>query len=335
MKAIKIGNRIIGDGHPAFIIAEAGINHNGELKQAKKLIKEAKKVGADAIKFQIFKAEEFCSKKSEYYSLFKSLEFKKEEWIEIAEAAKKEKIIFTASVFGKESADLLDELTSPLYKIASGDITNIPLLSYIARKNKPVIISTGASFIGEIEEAINVISSNGNNKIALLHCISTYPAKYEEMNLTAIQTLKNVFRLPVGLSDHTAGIIIPIVAVAMGANIIEKHFTLDKNLPGPDHKLSLSPIEFKEMVKQIRMIEMARGDGMKKPAENEMKIRNAIRRSIAAKVKIAKGSVIERNMLKIVRPCNGIEPKYLSHIIGRRAKEDIEEDEIITWDKIC
>jgi len=334
MRKIRIGDRIIGDGEPTFIITEAGINHNGKIELAKKLIREAANAGANAVKFQMFKVEEFCSKNSEYFDLFKALEFSEEGWIEIAEFAKDIGIIFTASVSGKESADLLDKVESPVYKIASGDLTHLPLLNYVARKNRPIILSTGMSTIGEIEEAISEIYKTGNQQVVLLHCVSNYPSKYEETNLRAIQTLKDVFDVPVGFSDHTVGTIISTVAVAMGANIIEKHFTLNKNMEGPDHRLSLEPYEFKEMVKNIGSIERTLGDGVKKPTKDEDNVKKLVRRSITARVKIPEETIITKDNIKIVRPGNGIEPKFVDLVIGRIAKKNIAKDEPIKWDAV-
>ena len=334
MSEIKIGDRIIGDGEPTFVIAEAGINHNGKIELAKKLIHEAANAGADAVKFQMFKTEEFCSKNSGYFDLFKAIEFSEEEWIEIAEFAKDIGIIFTASVFGEESADLLDKVESHVFKIASCDLTHLPLLNYVARKNKPIFLSTGMSTIGEIEEAMREIYKTGNQQVVLLHCVSNYPAKYEETNLRTIQTLKEVFKVPVGFSDHTIGILIPVVAVAMGANIIEKHFTLDKSMKGPDHKLSQEPHEFKEMVKNIRSIERAFGDGVKKPTKDEENVKKLVRRSITAKVDIPAETIITKDKIKILRPGNGIAPKFVDLVVGRSAKKNIVKDEPIKWNAI-
>jgi N-acetylneuraminate synthase/N,N'-diacetyllegionaminate synthase len=334
MRKIRIGDRIIGNEEPTFIIAEAGINHNGNIELAKKLIQEAAIAGANAVKFQMFKAEEFCSKNSEYFELFKTQEFSEDEWIEIAEFAKDIGIIFTASVFGEESADLLDKVESPVYKIASGDLTHLPLLNYVARKNKPIILSTGMSTIGEIEEAMSEVYKTGNQQLALLHCVSNYPTKYEETNLRTIQTLKDTFKVPVGFSDHTVGTIISAVTVAMGANIIEKHFTLDKNLSGPDHKLSLEPHEFREMIENIMAVERALGDGIKKPTKDEENIKKLVRRSITAKVEIPEKTIITKDKIKIVRPENGIEPKFVGLVVGRSAKKNIAQDETIKWDAV-
>jgi N-acetylneuraminate synthase/N,N'-diacetyllegionaminate synthase len=332
---IKVGNKAIGDGEPVFIIAEAGINHNGKLNLAEKLIERAAEVGADAIKFQIFKAQEICSCKSIYYDSFKSLEFSAKEWMHLAQMAKDMGLIFTASVFGRESADILDTLDLPLIKIASGDITFHQLLDYVARKNKPILLSTGMAMLGEIEEAVNVILNAGNNKIILLHCISSYPANYEELNLRTIQTLKKTFNLPVGFSDHSSGIVAPVIAVTLGANVIEKHFTLDKNLAGPDHKFSSDPVEFAEIVRSIRITEKALGNGIKRPTESEEKLKRHARRSLFARTAIPKGTIITKDDVKTVRPMDGIDPRFIDLVIGRMAKRDIMKDEPITWDDIC
>jgi len=263
----KIGDKLIGEEEPCFIIAEAGVNHNGSIELAKKLIDAAKDAGADAVKFQTFKTENVVVKdaqKAEYqkettgegsqYEMIKKLELTEEDFRELADYAKEKDIMFLSSPFDKESVDLLNELDVPAFKVGSGEITNLPLLRYIAKKEKPIILSTGMSTLGEIEEALDVIRSEGVEDIILLHCVSNYPARIEDVNLRALGTLKQAFKLPVGFSDHTLGITAPIAAVALGACVIEKHFTLDRNLPGPDHKASLEPEELKEMAKAIREV---------------------------------------------------------------------------------
>ena len=346
---VKIGNKLIGEEEPCFIIAEAGVNHNGSVELAKKLIDTAKDAGADAVKFQTFKVDNVVIKdaeKAEYqqettgegsqYEMIKKLELTEGDFRELADYAEKKDIMFLSSPFDKESVDLLHELDVPAFKVGSGEITNLPLLRYIAKKEKPIILSTGMSTLGEIEEALDVIRSEGVEDIILLHCVSNYPARIEDVNLRALGTLKQAFKLPVGFSDHTLGITAPIAAVALGACVIEKHFTLDRNLPGPDHKASLEPDELKEMVKDIREVEKALGNGIKKPTKEEEKIKKVARRSIVAKVDISKGAIITEEMLDVKRPGTGIEPKYLKFIIGRKAKEDIKKDiiislKMITW----
>lgn len=345
---VKIGNRLIGDAEPCFIIAEAGVNHNGDINLAKKLIDAAKAAGADAVKFQTFKAENVVVKdaqKAEYqkettgvgesqYGMLKKLELTEEDFRELADHAKEKEILFLSSPFDKESVDLLYELDVPAFKIGSGEITNFPLLKHIAKKGKTIILSTGMATLGEVEEALNVIRSEGVEKVILLHCVSNYPARIEDVNLRAMETLKQAFKLPVGFSDHTLGITASIAAVALGACVIEKHFTLDRNLIGPDHKASLEPDELKEMVKTIRDVEKALGDWIKRPTINEEEIKKIARRSIIAKMDISEGTVITEDMLDIKRPGTGIEPKYFDFVIGMRAKKDIKKSDIVTWKMI-
>jgi len=346
MKTVKIGDGLIGDGSPCFIIAEAGVNHNGDVNLAKKLIDAAKKARADAVKFQTFKAENVVTKNAEkadyqkettgrgsQYEMIKKLELSEDDFRELAEYARERNITFLSSPFCKESVDLLDEIGVPAFKIASGEITNFPLLKHVSSKGKPIILSTGMATLGEIEEALKAIRSGGVKDIILLHCVTSYPAKIEDVNLKAIQTLKCAFKLPVGFSDHTMGIAIPVAAVALGACVIEKHLTLDRKMLGPDHKASLEPHEFKEMVKAIRNAEKALGDGIKKPTEEE-RIKKVARRSIVAKVSIPKGAVITTDMLDAKRPGTGISPKYMDIIVGRVARVNIKRGEIISWKMI-
>jgi N-acetylneuraminate synthase/N,N'-diacetyllegionaminate synthase len=343
----RISNKVIGAGKPCFIIAEAGVNHNGEFRLAKKMIDAAKNAGADAIKFQIFHAERVVTKTAEkaayqkkttgkgsQYEMLKKLELTEDEFRKLAAYAKKKNIIFLASAFDEESVDFLDELKVPAFKVPSGEITNFPLLMKIAKKGKPIILSTGMSTLGEVADALEVIKKGGTEEIVLLHCVSNYPVKGEEMNLRAMETLKHAFGLPVGLSDHTLGITIPIAAVALGAAVIEKHFTLNRKLPGPDHEASLEPEELKVMVARIKEVEKALGDGIKRPTKSERTIKNVVRRSIVAGVAIPKGAVITKAMLDIKRPGTGLEPIHLEKVLGKIARHQIKKDELITWDKL-
>lgn len=328
-----------------FIIAEAGVNHNGSVKIAKKLIDVAVNAGVDAVKFQIFKAESLASayapkvdyqkKRTEdsktQLEMLKKLELKGCEFREIAAYAKKRKILFLSSPFDKESVDVLCNIGVKAFKIASGEITNLPLLKYIAGKGKPIILSTGMSNLKEIKEALKAIRKEGVKDIVLLHCVTGYPANVEDVNLRAMDTMKSFFKLPLGFSDHTAGFAVSIAAVALGASVIEKHFTLDKKLPGPDHKASLGPDELKEMVKAIRNAERALGDGIKKPAEEEESIKRVVRKSIVAKIDIPRGLKITDTMLDIKRPGTGIEPRFFNKVIGKRAKRDIRKDTLIKF----
>jgi len=344
---IKIANKWIGNEKPCFVIAEAGVNHNGSFRLAKKMVDVAKDAGVDAVKFQAFTAEQVVTKAAEkalyqkrmtgggsQYEMLKKLELTEDEFSKLAAHAKRKNIIFLASAFDKRSVDMLEGLKVPAFKIPSGEITNFLLLKHIARKRRPIILSTGMSTLGEIAEALEIIKGEGANEIILLHCVSDYPAKAEDMNLKAIDTLKHAFGLPVGLSDHTLGITVPIAAVALGAAVIEKHFTLDKKLPGPDHKASLEPKELGEMVARIREVEKALGTGIKRPTKREDAIKKAVRRSIVARMDIPQGTVITEEMLDAKRPGTGIEPKNMGKIVGKKAKKNIKSDELITFEKV-
>ncbi|MFB5166833.1 N-acetylneuraminate synthase [Parageobacillus toebii] len=340
---ININGFKIGDSYPTFIIAEAGVNHNGNIELAKKLIKAAKNAGADAVKFQTFSTDrtitrnapqakyqkENTGKEESQYDMVKRLELSPEDHFTLARFAREEGIMFLSTPFDFESVDLLESIGVPAYKIGSGEITNTPLLRYIASKNKPIILSTGMSTLGEIEEAIHSIKEIGNNSIALLHCTSNYPPNIEDTNLYAIRTLQEAFKLPVGYSDHTIGITIPIAAVALGAKIIEKHFTLDKNLPGPDHLVSLEPEELKEMIESIRMVEKAFGNGIKRPVPSEFETRVVARKSVVVKTPIKKDEIITMDKITFKRPGTGILPKDLHLVLNRRAKFNLDIDHII------
>ena len=348
MKTFKIAGRLIGEGAPCFIIAEAGVNHNGGIKLARKLIDVAAKAGADSIKFQTFQAKELVTEtaeKAEYQKentgstetqleMIKKLELSDKNFKELFTYAQKKGIMFLSTPFDKRSVDLLDSLGVPAMKVGSGEITNLPLLEHIALKQKPVILSTGMSTLDEVTEAVKLLQKEGTGEIALLHCVSCYPAMAEDTNLRAMETLRHTFNLPVGLSDHTIGIHIPVAAVALGASIIEKHFTLDKNLPGPDHKASLEPEELKEMVNAIRDVESALGNGLKRPAAGEEATKKAARRSLVAGVNIPAGTIITAEMLEIKRPGTGLAPNLINTVIGKKAKKSITCGEVITYAKL-
>jgi sialic acid synthase SpsE len=342
MKNIKIGNKIIGNDAPCFIIAEAGSNHNGSLKQAKKMIDVAAEVGADAVKFQIYSAETLYSKKTPSHSgydknlwqLIKEIETPRE-WIpRLKEYCDKKKIIFFATPFDYNAVDELDPYVD-LYKVASFEIVDLALLEYIAKKGKPTIVSTGLANMEEIEDAYLTFKKSGNDKLIFLQCASLYPASPEIMNLRSMNTVSNAFDVITGLSDHTKGIHISVAAVAMGAKVIEKHFTLSRKLKGPDHPFAIEPSELKEMVAQIRDVEKALGDGRKLgPKPEEMENYQKARRSIVALKDIPKGKTIERSDLIIKRPGFGIKPKFIDIVVGRQAKKNIVADEWITWEMV-
>jgi N,N'-diacetyllegionaminate synthase len=345
---IKIGEKIIGSQDPCFVIAEAGVNHNGDITLAKKLIDTAVEAGANAVKFQTFKAENVVTstaEKAEYqktttgamesqYEMIKKLELSEADFRDLSEYAEGAGIIFLSTPFDEESLDLLDQIGVPAFKIPSGEITNFPLLKKIAQKSKPIILSTGMATLGEVEEALNYLKKHGAEEITLLHCTTSYPAPVKSVNLCAMETLRCAFQVPVGYSDHTEGITIPIAAAAMGACVIEKHFTLDRTLPGPDHRASLEPPELAAMVKAVRDVELARGNGIKGPTEEEEAIKRIARRSIVAKKEIQTGETLTWDLLDIKRPGFGLEPKYLNVIIGRVAKKSIAKDEMITLESV-
>lgn len=327
-----------------FVIAEAGVNHNGSMEFAKKLIDIAAEAGADAVKFQTFVAEDIVSAdapKAEYqkhatdasetqYDMIKKLELSRENHVELMYYAENKNIMFLSTPFDKKSVDLLVELGVPLIKISSGEITNHPFLKYVSRKGLPIILSTGMSTLGEVAEAVSVIQEAGCKDLTLLHCTSNYPARVEDCNLRAMETMADALGVPVGYSDHTPGIYVSLAAAAMGACVIEKHFTLDKNLPGPDHKASLEPDELKEMVYGIRLVEKALGSLIKAPAEAELEVRNVARKSIVAEVDIPAGTVIVEDMLSFKRPGTGIAPKDVVKFIGKTPVVDIKKGTLIS-----
>ncbi len=347
-RKVKIGDRWVGEGEPTFIIAEVGANHDKNLEQAKKLIDVAVDAGADAVKFQVYSAETLYSIKSGQASYLRELEAGKSiyqiikenelprEWLrELSEYSQNKGIIFLATPFDREAVDQLYEIGAPAYKWASFEIVDLPLLKYAAGKGKPMLLSTGMCNLADIQEAVDTVYSTGNEDIILLHCTSLYPTKPNQVNLRMMDTMKNTFQqLPVGLSDHTLGIAIPIAAVARGTCVIEKHFTLSRKLKGPDHPFALEPEELKQMVKAIRDIEESLGSLTKKMIPDEEEMARLGRRSIIARVDIAKGTRLAEDMLIIKRPGYGIRPKFLDTVIGREAKRDIEKDDIITWEMV-
>jgi N-acetylneuraminate synthase/N,N'-diacetyllegionaminate synthase len=332
--SLNVGRKQIGDGKPVFIIAEAGLNHNGRLRLAKEMIAKAVEAKADAIKFQTYRTIDFIGQKSPYYKLFKKYELSFPEFEELSNFAEDQGIIFLSTPLDFASADFLDSLNVPAFKVASGDITNLPFLEHLSKKGKTIILSTGMSTLEEVSTAVEAIRSAGNQGIILLHCLSTYPASFENVNLRAICTLSDTFHVPVGFSDHTQNSLTPVVAVAMGASVIEKHFTLNKKLKGPDHSCSFNPQEFGVMVRSVRQVEEMLGSGAKEPSEEEISLRELARRSIFARVKIAAGAKITESMLSFSRPGDGISPMDIRSVIGRCAKANIDKDEKLALDKL-
>ncbi len=335
-------HRYIGEGEPCFIIAEIGANHNRSLSLAKEMIDAAVEAQADAVKFQIYSAETLYSQKTPRHSnykknlweLIKEIETPRNWLSELKNYCLKKDIIFFATPFDYQAVDELDEVSN-LFKVASFEIVDLQLIDYIAKKGKPIIISTGLANMEEIEDAYVTCLKARNPNIAFLQCASIYPAPARIMNLKAMKTMSKGFDVITGLSDHTQGIHISVAAAAMGARIIEKHYTLDRKMEGPDHPFAIEPEELKELVRQIRDVESAFGDGLKLgPSDDEKEYYQKARRSIHAKTDIPKGTIITSEMLEVKRPGLGIRPKFIDLVVGRRALEDIEADRWITWDVI-
>ncbi|MCW7497015.1 N-acetylneuraminate synthase [Leptospira levettii] len=328
-----------------LIIAEAGVNHNGDFQKALQLIDIAVEAGADYVKFQTFVSENLSSyiaKKAEYQlqttdsnesqlAMLKKLELSKDNHFQLIEYCKKRNISFLSTAFDLESLEFLNSLQLDIFKIPSGEITNYPYLIKISKYKKPIILSTGMANLSDIEAALDVLLSNGLNRdqITVLHCNTEYPTPFPDVNLKAMLSIRDAFGVKVGYSDHTAGIEVSLAAVAMGASVIEKHFTIDKNLPGPDHKASLEPHDLKTLIKGIRIIEIAMGDGIKRPSVSEKKNIAIARKSIIASRKISKGETLSEENCTTKRPGNGISPMKWNEVIGKKATRDFSTDEMI------
>jgi N,N'-diacetyllegionaminate synthase len=328
-----------------FIIAEAGVNHNGCMETAKKLIEAAVEAGADAVKFQTFKAENLVTKSAEkaayqvknqsgngsQYEMLKKLEIDVESHKTLIAYCKQQNILFLSTPFDLDSIDLLQNLGLEIFKIPSGEITNLPYLRKIGGLGREVILSTGMSYLAEIEDALKVLVLAGTSKekVTILHANTEYPTPMEDVNLRAMNTIAQTFDVRVGYSDHTLGIEVDIAAVAMGAKIIEKHFTLDKNMNGPDHRASLEPQELKAMVTAIRNVEKALGNNIKTPSNSEIKNIKSVRKSIVAKTEILKGEKLTVNNIAVKRAGIGVSPMKWDDIVGSKAKKDYQADELI------
>ena len=347
---IKISNRKIGDGHPVFFIAEAGVNHNGSLELGKQLIDVAVEAGADAVKFQTFKAEELNTEKAPkssyhiettgsdskqtWFELLKTQEISKEMHLELMDYCRKRKIIFMSTPYGEQSADLLEQLGITAFKIASTDANNTPFLDYVAQKGIPMIISTAMSTMEEVEKAVAIIRKAKLDEFAVLQCTGNYPTSLENTHLRVMHTFRKKLNCLVGYSDHTQDMINPVAATAMGACIFEKHFTLDKNLPGPDHRMSLNPQALKATVIAIRQTEMALGNPKKRVLPEEEENRVKLRKSIVASVNIPKGTQLQQNMLAIKRPGTGITPEKLVDLLTYQTNIDISKDTTIQFEML-
>jgi N-acetylneuraminate synthase/N,N'-diacetyllegionaminate synthase len=335
-----------------LIIAEAGVNHNGDFEKAKRLIEVAAEAGADIVKFQTFKAEKLVSsaaKKAEYqknnyseaddtqFNMLKKLELPFEWHQNLIDYSRSLKIEFASTGFDEESVDFLANLGQSFFKIPSGEITNLPYLQHIASKNKPTILSTGMADLEEISDAIEVLLAGGltKEKITILHCNTEYPTPMEDVNLKAMLHIEQILQVKIGYSDHTLGIEVPIAATALGAKVIEKHFTLDRNLPGPDHSASLEPNELKAMVQGIRNIEKAlNGNGIKSPSPSESKNKIVARKSILLNKDLVAGTILTKEDLAIKRPGNGISPMKINEVIGKELKTDKPNETILQWEDL-
>lgn len=329
-----------------YIIAEAGVNHNGDLNLAKKLISVAAKSGANAVKFQTFKTESLVSKiasKADYqknntnatetqYEMIKKLELSENDHYQLIDHSKRNNIQFLSSPFDLESIDFLNKIGLEIFKIPSGEINNLPYLRKIGKLKKKVVLSTGMSTLPEIEFALNVLTNSGTKKdsITVLHCNTEYPTPFNDVNLNAMITIRDTFKVKIGYSDHTPGIEIPIAAVALGAKVIEKHFTISKQLDGPDHKASIEPDELTAMIQSIRNVEKALGNGIKQPSESEKKNINIARKSIVAAKPIKEGETFTENNITVKRPGNGINPSQWDEIIGKKAKKNFDPEDFIS-----
>lgn len=331
-----------------YIIAEAGVNHNGDLNIALEIIDKAKESGADCVKFQTFKADQIVTKKSpkaEYQlnvtdkkesqlEMLKKLELEFNDYKKIIEKCNELKIDFMSTPYNFSDVDFLNNLGVSAFKIASGQLTELPFLEYVASKSKKIILSTGMATISDVFNAVKTIRDMGNEDIVVLQCTTNYPSKIEDANIRAMLSIKEACKVKVGYSDHVEKNYACFASVAIGAEIVEKHFTLDKNMPGPDHSSSLIPSEFKELVKGIREIEIAMGDGLKIPTESESKNIFGMKRSIVALNDLKEGDIIDKNNIGFKRPANGLSPNYYKNLLGKKVSKNIKQDDPLQFDSI-
>lgn len=348
MNVVMIGDRPVGAGAPVYVIAEAGSNHDRDLDQAKRLIDVAAEAGADAVKFQTFTAEKIVAEtktRAAYLdailppdetmsSLFKKLELPHEWHATLKEHAEAAGLDFISSAFDLEAVDLLESLDVKVFKVATYELWHLPLIRYIAKLGKPMICSTGMAHIGEVQEAVRVVEETGNTQLILMHCTVNYPPPFSDLNLRAIETMRRAFNVPVGYSDHTPGWTAPVVATALGAAVIEKHFTISRDLPGPDHRFALEPAELRAMIQAIRDAEASLGDGVKRMAPAEADLYVTVRRSLFAARDIPAGTVIREEDVAVLRPGTGIEVRDLPKVVGRIARRAIGRHEPLAWDML-
>ena len=342
---IKISDKFIGKNQPVFIIAEAGVNHNGRLDLALKLVDAAAAAGADAVKFQTFRAEQVViasgemaeyqkknlGKTESQLKMLKKLELPENFYPALIKRCREKKIIFLSTPHGGfDSVDLLQRLKVPAFKFGSGDLTNLPLIDYAAKLGKPMVLGTGMATLNEVREAIKTIKKAGNNKIIILHCTTNYPCPLNQVNLCAMLNMRKKLSALVGYSDHTLGIEVPIMVATLGACLIEKHFTLNKNMAGPDHKASIEPVELACLVSAVRQVEIIMGSGEKKPTANEIKISLLGRKSLVSLREINKGEKFNKDNLGIKRPGSGLAPRHYFKVLGKSAKRSVKKDSLIT-----
>jgi N,N'-diacetyllegionaminate synthase len=346
MTSVRFGDVVVGPGNPPYIVAEIGSNHNGDMDLCRRLIDAAAEAGAHAVKFQswtesslIAKEEydqntQYSDKKRHFGSLremVKAYQFTAEQHLEANSHCKARGIAFCSTPFSIEEADLLEKLDVPFFKIASMDIVHLPLLKYVARKQRPVVISTGMATLAEIEQAVETVHSEGNDQIVLLHCIAIYPPDYDMIHLRNMATLQQAFDVPVGFSDHTMGTAITLAAITLGACVIEKHFTLDKDMAGWDHSISADPAELRVIVEEGKNIFTALGSNRRTVSDQEIEKRKKFRRSVVARCALQQGHVLTEEDLNAKRPGTGVSPNELPYLVGRKLARDVEIDEVIHW----
>ena len=349
MSEVAIGGRTVGDGHPCYLIAEAGANHNRDLDTARRLIDEAAAAGVDAVKFQTYSGRSLYSTKTpdfDYlgdvgermrpHELLESIALPREWQPVLADHCRDQGVEFLSSPFDTDAVAELEALGVPAFKIASFELVDLPFLREVGKRHTPMILSTGMATLGEIEEALAAARDGGASDFVLLQCASLYPAPPHIMNLRSIATMKAAFGVPVGLSDHSTGIHVAVASIAAGANMIEKHYTLDRTHPGPDHPFAIEPDELRALVRQVRDVEAAMGDGLKRgPTDEEsVEMYSKARRSVVAAVAIPAGTRVTREMLTVKRPGHGVKPKFIDALVGRVAAVDIDEDDVITWEMV-
>jgi N,N'-diacetyllegionaminate synthase len=346
MQTVKLGSVEIGSGSPPYIIAEVGSNHNGDMNLCRQLIDAAAEAGANAVKFQSWTdksliAEEeydrntdYSDKKKHFGSLREMVtayQLTSDQHVQAHAQCIEQGIAFCSTPFSHEEVDLLDSLDVPFFKIASMDVVHLPLLRYVARKNRPVVISTGMATLGEIEQAVGTVRAEGNDQIVLLHCISIYPPEYETIHLRNMETLQRAFDCPVGFSDHTMGTAIPLAAIALGACMIEKHFTLDQDMAGWDHAISATPEQMRTIVREGKNIVTALGSSRRIVSDTEMEKRKKFRRSLVARQALSKGHVLSEGDFDAKRPGTGVAPDQLQYVVGRTLARDLAEDQVLRW----